>query len=249
MSTNDSIDHPSRYGEISQLIHGKKILRKFYESIYERCAQSLQKITVSGDVIELGAGASFLKEFVPEALYSDVLDYPGMDRKINATRMELPDQSVRAFFLMNVFHHIPDVEAFLSEARRTLKPGGALLILDQYKGWLSAWIFKNIHHEPYFPEAASWKFEGTGPLSDANGALAWIVFNRDLGHFKQLFPEFEIVSIEPRAPLRYWVAGGLKTWSMLPGFLNPLVEGIDNLLLKLSSQLASFVYIEIRKKQ
>lgn len=244
----DLIDSPDRYEEIAKLIHGKKLLHRFYENIYLRCVESLKKIKATGAVIELGAGASFLKNYVPDAQYTDVIAYPGLDRTLNATHMDLPDASVRAFFMMNVFHHIPDAEAFLNEARRTLKSGGALLILDQYKGWLSSFILKNVHHEPYVPDAKDWKFESSGPLSDANGALAWIVFQRDRARFEKLFPEFEIVAYEPWSPLRYWIAGGLKNWSMLPAIFDSLVEWIDRILVKIAPSMSSFVYIEIIRK-
>lgn len=149
--------------------------------------------------------------------------------------------------MFDVFHHIPDVELFLKEAVRCLKPGGRILIVDGYLGWISRPIFKWIHHEPYSPETKDWKFESQGPLSDANTALAWVVFERDRSRFERLFPQFKIASTTPHSPLRYWIAGGLKRWSLTPSASFGLMTRLDQLLVKITPQFVSFVDIEIEK--
>lgn len=147
--------------------------------------------------------------------------------------------------MMNVFHHIPDVEAFLNEARRCLAPGGRLLIVDQYPGWLGRGIYRHLHHEPFDADAKEWRFETKGPLSGANGALAWMVFVRDRARFESRFPELKMADLRPHSPLRYWLAGGLKAWCLLPGWAFGLASRLDRTLVRLSPQWASFMDVEL----
>lgn len=81
----------------------------------------------------------------------------------------------------------------------------------------------------------------------ANGALAWIVFHRDSALFSELFPEFMILSYQPHTPFRYWLAGGLKRWSILPAICFPLATWLDNKIAKAFPNLSSFVAIEVER--
>jgi SAM-dependent methyltransferase len=155
---------------------------------------------------------------------------------------------VRALFLLNVLHHIPDVGAFLRESERVLKPGGRVLIVDQYPGWIGGLVLRYLHHEPYDAGVSDWRFPSKGPLSDANGALAWIVFERDRDRFQREHAGLQLAAFERHTPLRYWLAGGLKRWSLLPGSLFPLATWFDRLLLAFSPRFASFVDIELVRK-
>ncbi len=242
-----SLDDPARAAELKDTIQGKKALRRIYEEIYESYAACLARCPPEGLVVELGSGGGFVKERIPQVLTSDVLPYEGMDRVVDATSMPFEAESLRALLMLNVFHHIPDVPAFLGEAERVLKPGARVLIVDQFPSLLSKPIYRFLHDEPFDPKAKDWSFASTGPLSGANGALAWIVFERDLEQFKLRFPGLELVSFRPHTPMRYWLAGGLKRWTLLPGWAFPLATVVDRMLAGLSRQFCSFVDIELRK--
>jgi ubiquinone/menaquinone biosynthesis C-methylase UbiE len=51
----------------------------------------------------------------------------------NARGLDFADASFDAVFSNTILHHIPDPVPFLREARRVLRPGGALLIRDLYR--------------------------------------------------------------------------------------------------------------------
>jgi SAM-dependent methyltransferase len=242
------LDNPGRYDEIRRKIRGKPALERIYLEVYREYQRCLQSCPPEGDAIELGSGAGFAKELIPELLTSDVLPYQGTDRIIDGTRLPCADRSLRMLCMMNVFHHIPDVEAFLSEAERCLVPGGKIFIADQHVGLLSRPVFKYLHHEPFRPGAKEWSFQSAGPLSDANGALAWIVFVRDLARFRRLYPGLKLLRYQPHTPLRYWLSGGLKQWSLIPRQAVGLVEALDRLLIRIWPELGSFVYIELVKR-
>lgn len=241
-----SLDDASRITELRATIARKQGLRRLYEDIYRRYAACVARCAgVEGQVLELGSGAGFAKSFVPELVTSDVIPYDGVDHVVDACRMPFADASLRAIVMFNVFHHIRDVEQFFREAVRCLRPGGRMLIVDQYRGVLSELILRNFHHEAYDPDSRDWAFAASGPLTSANGALAWIVFWRDRARFEWLFPELRVERITPHTPLRYWLTGGLKRWTLLPGALFGLATHVDNGLAKTIPQLASFVDIEL----
>ena len=51
----------------------------------------------------------------------------------DAKSLALPDASFDTVFSNTILHHLPDPAPFLREARRLLRPGGALLIRDLYR--------------------------------------------------------------------------------------------------------------------
>ena len=240
-------DHPS-LERATRRIRDKPALRAFYDEVYAKFAACLTRCPPGGQVLELGSGGGFLRDVIPEVVTSDVLPYPGIENIVDGTRMEFADASLRAILMLNVFHHIPDCAAFLREASRCLVPGGRLFLVDQYPSWLSTPIFRYLHHEGFAPEAADWAFPSSGPLSDANGALAWIVFERDRERLAREFPDLEVVRFVPHTPLRYWLSGGLKAWSLIPGFAVDAATRIDHALARVSPRLCSFVDVEIVRR-
>ena len=94
----------------------------------------------------------------------------------------------------------------------------------------------------------NWKFESKGPLSDANNALAWIVFQRDKSLFHQKFPKLDLKQYETHSAIKYWVSGGLMSWTLVPGFAFKFITWIDRLLSKVHSGFDSFVDVVVEKK-
>jgi SAM-dependent methyltransferase len=238
------LDDPARITELRQIIARKPALRAFYRDVYRRYAELLERCP-PGPALELGSGGGFVKDVVPDIVTSDVLPYDGVDRQVDAAAMPFPDASLRAICMLNVFHHIPDVAAFLREAERCLAPGGRVLIVDQYPGLIGGPIYRWLHHEPYDPRAADWHFPSSGPLSGANGALAWIVFARDRARFLREFPRLRLAAFRRHSPLGYWLAGGLERWSLVPGFLVPAARALDRALAAVAPGLSSFVDVEL----
>lgn len=241
------LDDLHRIAEIRQVIRSKPPLRRFYEEAYQRYVKCLKLCPSEGFAVELGSGGGFAKEIMPELITSDVLPYEGIDKVIDGTSLPFPNESVRMICMMNVFHHLTDVESVLLETQRCLMPGGRLFITDQHVGYISTFLLRYAHHEPFNPNQKAWKCDAKGPLSGANGALPWIVFIRDIQRFQRLCPHLKLVYYRPHTPLLYWFSGGLKHWTLVPKFAIPLVIGLDRLLLRLSSQFGSFAYIEVLK--
>jgi SAM-dependent methyltransferase len=242
-----SIDNPENFHSIRTIIGRKKALRRFYEAAYEDFKVCISDRPKDSPVVELGSGASFANEHIPEIVTTDILPYPGISKTIDAMEMLFMDKSIGAFVMLNVFHHIPNIERFLSEASRVLMSGGKICIVDQYAGPFSKLIYKYFHHESFDPYSAEWSFASTGPLSGANGALTTIVFFRDRRRFEVLYPHLKIVRIRRHTPLFYWLSGGLKSWSLIPGFLIDAIYSIDQAVARVLPEMSSFVTIDIRR--
>jgi SAM-dependent methyltransferase len=242
------LDSPERVHFIRSRIEEKRSLKAWYRENYEKFKAVVALCPPAGVVLEIGSGGGFLKEVVPETQTSDILAYEDMDLQVDATRLPFQENSVRAVFMLNVFHHIPDVAAFLRECERCLVPGGRVFIVDQYPGLIGGTIYRHFHHEPFVAETEEWRFQSSGALSSANGALAWMVFERDRKKFETLYKTLRIARFEPHSPLRYWLTGGLKNWSLLPKSLFSAATRLDSLLIKTTPKFGSFVDIEIVKQ-
>jgi SAM-dependent methyltransferase len=158
------------------------------------------------------------------------------------------DAALRAIVMTDVMHHIPDVEAFLAEAQRTLRRGGRIVMVEP---WLSGWssiVYRTLHSEPFRPDASTWRFPSAGPLSGANSALPWIVFERDLETFRRRFPDFHLVTIEPFMPFRYLLSGGVSTRISMPGWTFPFWRWVEEVIAPWRRHLAMFALIEIERR-
>lgn len=240
-----AVDDPQTTAMRLQIVREKRFLNLIYQQWYKDLVKSIPP--GNGKVIEIGSGAGFFKDFYPDAVTTEVFEAPGVELVMDATAMPFPDQSVRAIVMTDVLHHIPNVDYFFAEASRVLVPGGVIAMVEP---WVTTWsrlIYKNLHHEPFLPEAPTWKFPSTGPLSGANGALPWIVFERDRSRFENEFPDLHPVSISPMMPLRYLVSGGISMRNLMPGWSYPLVSGIEWLLSPLINHTAMFATVVVQK--
>jgi SAM-dependent methyltransferase len=200
-----------------------------------------------GAVLELGSGAGFCSQFIPGLITSDIFPCPGAQLVIDAADLPFSSYSLRAIVMTNVLHHLPRVERFLEEASRCLGEGGKILMVEP---WVSPWsrfVYTRFHHEPFQPEAGSWSFSTSGPLSGANGALPWILFERDRRELLEQFPQWTIEKVRPFLPFRYLVSGGVGLRSLMPGFLHGAWARLEGVFESAMPRLAMFAFIALRK--
>lgn len=226
------------------IINSKLFLKNVYIDFYK----TLKRHTVpkKGLLIEVGSGGGFLKRFIPRVITTDVLKADGIDRKLDLENIKLKSNSVSAFYMLNVFHHIKNPRWALSEMVRCLVDGGKIIMIEPWPTVFSKFIYKNFHHET-FDTSSDWKIKGSGRMSDANGALPWIIFKRDSHKFSKLFPNLVIVGITPHTPFKYLFSGGLSHPQYLPNSLYPLLSTVEKLLNPLNKLVAMFATIVITK--
>ena len=239
------LDSPERTIAHQKIIREKYFLRKLYEEWYDVFTGVQSQLPV-GKIIELGSGGGFLKDIMPSVLCTDILELPSNDLTFSALEMPFEDNELSAIFMIDTFHHIPDSKLFLSEAKRVLKKDGMIVMIEPANSFWGRVIYKNFHHEPFDPEG-EWKIPASGPLSGANGALPWIVFERDFEKLKCDFPCFQLEEIKYHTPFMYLISGGVSFKQVFPNFFYPVFRTIDKLLPAISRQLSMFVTIKIRK--
>lgn len=239
------LDDPMNTVLRRQVIRSKPILEAIYMEWYAKILQSLGDNTLN--VLELGSGAGFLEEYLPNVTTSEVFPLEGIDTVIDATKIDLPDSSLDAIVMTDVLHHIPNIDAFLSEAIRTLRPGGRVVMIEPWNTKWSKPIFKYLHHEPFNTQSQSWDLPIGGPLSNANGALPWIVFVRDRQRLNRLYPQLRIVAIEPLMPISYLISGGLATSINLPKSIFKIVRRLESGALRERGAMFALIVLQAEK--
>ncbi|HNF48139.1 MAG TPA: class I SAM-dependent methyltransferase [Chitinophagales bacterium] len=242
------LDLPETSLQHREIVLSKPFLKRIHSDWYNEFKNYSKSIAIQGDVVEIGSGGGFLKDVYPEVKTSDIIKLPVCDMQFSATEMPFENQSLKGIFMLNVLHHIPDNEAFFKEAERTLASGGFIYMIEPATTWFSKIIYKNFHHEPFDETVKEWKFASKGPLSDANGALPYIIFNRDAELFSKKFPELEIAKITFHTPVKYLLSGGLSKPALLPYFMYGAVGFAEMILSPLASKLALFQTIIVRRK-
>jgi SAM-dependent methyltransferase len=239
------LDSPLRTLEHAKIIQKKFFLKKIYTSWYEILFKEIPDYAEK-KIVELGSGGGFLKKLAPEIITSDFLDLPSNDMCFSALKMPFGNSNLDGIFMIDTFHHLPDVQQFLVEANRTLRPGAKLIMIEPANSRWGRWIYQNFHHEPFDP-SGDWKIPSSGPLSGANGALPWIVFDRDREKFASLFPNLEIRSVQYHSPFSYLISGGLSRYQLLPDFCYFFIRLADQVASNITHQASMFMTVVIQK--
>jgi SAM-dependent methyltransferase len=240
------IDDPRTTHLRRQIIQEKCFLRKTYEEWYQALAACLPP--GDGAVLELGAGAGFMSDFIPGLVTSEVFICPNLRAVLDASRLPFAARSLRAIVMTDVLHHLPNAREFFAEATRCVRPSGVIAMIEP---WVTPWsriVYSRLHHEPFQPAALSWELPVTGPLSGANGALPWIIFARDRDKFEQEFPRWRIELIKPMMPLRYLLSGGVSLRSLVPAWSFGFWKHLENIVECWSNQIAMFSQIVLRRR-
>jgi SAM-dependent methyltransferase len=240
------LDAPERTLLHGELIRSKRFTRELYKQWYNEFTECLTQCP-RGKFVELGSGGGFLKEIHPEVLTSDILELDSNNLTFSAMNMPFEDASLGALLMIDTFHHISDSAQFLREASRCLMAGGRMLMIEPANSSFGRYIYRNFHHEPFEPDATEWMIPSSGPMSGANGALPWIVFERDRARLNKEFPCLEVASVDYRNPLLYLLSGGVSFKQFLPDVTYPLVSWFDAWLPKLIPGFSMFTRIEVIK--
>lgn len=240
------IDDPATTILRRTIIQGKPFLKQIYEEWYQSIAKCLPDI--DGSVLELGSGAGFLADYIPNLITSEILHCADIRLVLDGQALPFMNESLRGIVMTNVLHHIPDARALLKEAARCLQPGGVIAMVEP---WVSPWsrlIYTHLHHEPFEPEARDWRHSSSGPLSGANGALPYIVFKRDQAIFVSEFPDLEVSSILPFMPFRYLVSGGVSMRTLMPAFTFPAWTLLERWMKPHMDHWAMFALVAVTKR-
>jgi len=238
------IDDPALTIKRREIIRSKKFLMHIYHEWYSKIIQCLE---TRDSVLELGSGGGFLAELIPNLITSEIVKIEGVDEIVDACQMPFRDNSLNAIVMTNVFHHIPDIDKFLKESHRVIKDSGKIVMIEPWKTPWSSWIYSNLHSEP-FEADGHWRLaDHKGPLSSANGALPWIVFERDLKKLNSEYPFISVKKIELMMPFSYLLSGGVSKRSLAPGFLYRTIRFVEGKLNKKHWAMFALIELEVKK--
>jgi len=230
-----------------RIIMEKGFLRKVYQEWYHDLIAELPPI--DGPILEIGSGAGFLKDSLPDLITSDVFFLPHLSVVLDAGAIPFDRRSLRAVLMIDVLHHLPQPRRFFTESARCVKPGGAIVMIEPWVTTWSRFVYSRFHTEPFEPNAEQWEFPSTGPLSGANGALPWIMFCRDRAAFNTSFPGWRVSSIDVGMPVSYILSGGVSMRALLPGFAFEAVRRAEQLLGPWMQSLAMFAKIVLTRDE
>jgi SAM-dependent methyltransferase len=131
--------------------------------------------------------------------------------------------------LFDVLHHVIDPLALFREARRTLRPGGRMVLMEPYVSLCSYPILRYFHPEdvdssvdPLSAPPAQLDSHAKDPFA-GNQASPGLIFGRFRARFEAELPELRIVKTELYSGLSYVASGGFSHRSVLP---HPLWAGL-----------------------
>lgn len=246
---HDELDSPTINETNKEILNKNLILKNFYKDCYQIFKGEIENYDQL-KILEIGSGAGFIKKFIPNVITSEIIELEGVDLTINAERLPFTDKSLDVIILLNVIHHITNSEKFLKECHRVLKYDGQILLIEPANTWFSRIIYKNFHHED-FDENGGWNLtKNGGRLSNANQAIPYIIFERDLKIFKEKFNGFSLIKKYKFKPIHYVLSGG---FSYEPIFNNKLflkiIRIIEFILSLFNNFLGLFMFIKIKKIQ
>lgn len=246
MRNTRDLDDPKITILRSRIIQKNIYLRNLYIDFYTIFKNSLVGLSERRKLVELGSGGGFIKKIIPDVITSDVIKLPDVDLQLSATRMPFKSKSIDRVFMLNVIHHINDARLFFKEIDRCLKINGRLIAIEPANTLWGRFIYTHFHYEGFDPKG-NWTLKSQRALSEANGALPWIIFVRDRKKFEELFPRLKIKKIISHTPIRYLVSGGVSYKQFMPSWMYNAIKSVERLAAPFNRYIGMFYTVEIEK--
>lgn len=192
------------------------------------------------NIIEVGAGAGFSKLYLnQEVILTDAAQNLWIDRYLDATNMELPDNSVDVIIASHTIHHFYNPAKFFFECIRVLKKSGYILISEINTSFSMRLLLKILRHEGYSYDIDIFNTESIvndkKDLWSANCAVPEILFTHER-EFENFFEGLKIQLNEPCEFLIFPLSGGVISKTKvprLPNFFLKLIHFLDRFLIKI----------------
>ena len=194
----------------------------YLSALYSLAYTRLNDLIGSADrnrTVEVGSGLGLARLSGHQWLHSDVSG--GTPISVLNLAQELPyrSTSLDALVLKDTWHHIPDIERFLCEAHRVLRPGGLVAVFEPYWGVLARFVYRYLHQEEWNTRSPSWSFPSNDPW-DSNQALSYLMLIRDRDAFQARWAnKFSIIEPTPHVGPSFLFSGGVSRRTFVSGRL------------------------------
>ncbi len=227
----------------------KPLLRDIYDEFYKLISTELPPDDM-GPVVELGSGMGNIKRCLPQSITTDLFPNAWLDRQENAYALTFSNDSVGAFVLFDVFHHLRHPGAVLSELHRTLREHGRVILFEPDMGLLGRFIYGMFHHEPLllrdpiaWDAPADFKPENHGYYAAQGNAHRIFVRGERPGSLEG----FSVLRVKRYPALGYVASGGFGGPQLYPRFLLPLFKIIDSILRFLPGLFSTRLLVVLEK--
>jgi len=227
----------------------KPLLRDIYDGFYAQIAAELPPAEL-GPVVELGSGMGNFKRILPQCMTTDLFPNAWLDRQENAYAISFPDDSVGAFVLLDVFHHLRHPGAVLRELRRTLRARGRVILFEPDMGLLGRFIYGMFHHEPLgLREPIAW--DAPADFTPANHGYyaaqgnAHRIFVR--GERPGSLDGWNVLRVQRQPALGYVASGGFGGPQLYPRALLPVFKAFDVILRCLPGLFSTRLLVVLEK--
>lgn len=217
--------------------------------VYERWVNKMRPfLPRQGPLLEVGSGSGLLRDFIPEAILSEVAELPWVDRVVDCRHMPFGDGTLAGVIGFDLLHHLAQPHSFLDEVTRVLVPGGRAFFIEPYLTFFSFFGYKILHHESiYFKDYHPDK-EESGPWA-GNIAVANLIFKRDIKNWTVLHPGLTIIHRELFGFFDFTCAAGFKPYAYMPHrFFRHLVK-MDDHLAWLMPLIAFRIFVVMEKTE
>ncbi len=192
------------------------------------------------NIIEVGAGAGFSKLYLrKEVVLTDAANNQWIDKYLDATKMELPDNSVDIIIASHTIHHFYNPAKFFFECLRVLKNGGLILISEINTSFFMRLLLRIMRHEGYSYDVNIFDTESIvndkNDLWSANCAVPEILFTNE-EKFEDYFAGLKVKLNEPCEFMIFPLSGGVISKTKVPKLSNSvlkLADLMDRLLIKI----------------
>lgn len=169
------------------------------------------------NVVEIGAGQCMSRLSGHDWIFSDVRGCAPLDLLNMAEALPYRASSLDGIVLKDTWHHIPDIERFLEEAHRALKPHGVIAVFDPYWSALARFVYRFLHQEKWDSRTPTWSFISQDPW-DSNQALTYLMLKRDRTLFESKWgSQFRIVESVPLVGPSFLLSGGVSRRTFVGG--------------------------------
>jgi len=191
-------------------------LSAFYALAYSRLAD-LIRAADPARTVEVGAGLGLARLSNHRWIHSDVMGSAPLTLLNVAQALPYRSGALDALVLKDTWHHIPDIQQFLAEAHRVLRPGGVIGVFDPYWGALARFVYRFLHQERWDATTPDWSFPSSDPW-DSNQALTYLMLIRHRAEFDAKW-QTKFAVIEPKAVVgpSFMLSGGVSRRTPISG--------------------------------
>jgi len=233
-----------------EIWHKKKILKEIYHNWYDMIIENLAD---KKPVFEIGSGGGNFRELLPDIISSDIILCEWNDLNSDAHALPFKNNSIGNIISIDVLHHLEKPVLFFEEAQRTLQERGRIIMLEPYISPFSFLVYKFFHQEKVcftpvnFNEGKVDSVYEKKPF-DGNSAIPTSMFTKQIGEFRDKFPDLRILKKYLVSFVIYPLSGGFEHKSLIRDSWLRYLWIIEDKLRIFAKLLALRVFLVIEKR-